>query len=75
MPSHPVSYNLRGWRITPPEQLKNITDHIPAKRLGTVDEVANICLYLSSPMADYITGETLYIDGGQRLWGDNFLLA
>lgn len=64
-----------GLENYPPDMLKNITDHIPAKRLGTVEEVGNMCLYLASPMADYITGETLYIDGGQRLWGDNFLLT
>jgi len=54
----------------PPEFLKGITSKIPMKRLGTVDEVAYLVSFLSSPMAAYITGETVYIDGGQRLWGD-----
>jgi citronellol/citronellal dehydrogenase len=40
------------------------------KRLGTVDEIASSVLFLASPMATYITGDTLYVDGGQRLWGD-----
>lgn len=54
----------------PPEFLKDIEVAIPAKRLGTIDEVAYIALFLCSPMARFITGETVYVDGGQRLWGD-----
>lgn len=53
-----------------PEFLKGIEEVIPAKRLGTTDEVAWLTLFLCSPMAKYITGETVYVDGGQRLWGD-----
>jgi NAD(P)-dependent dehydrogenase (short-subunit alcohol dehydrogenase family) len=37
---------------------------IPAKRLGTVDEIADAILFLSSQMATYITGQTLAVDGG-----------
>jgi citronellol/citronellal dehydrogenase len=54
----------------PPEFLKDIEVAIPAKRLGTIDEVAYLTLFLCSPMARFITGETVYVDGGQRLWGD-----
>ncbi|MBK7147978.1 MAG: SDR family oxidoreductase [Bacteroidetes bacterium] len=54
----------------PPEFLAGIETAIPAKRLGTVEEVGYITLFLCSPMAKFITGETVYVDGGQRLWGD-----
>ncbi|MFN8285924.1 MAG: SDR family oxidoreductase [Chitinophagales bacterium] len=54
----------------PPDFLKGIEDSIPAKRMGSTDEVAWLTLFLLSPMAQYITGETVYVDGGQRLWGD-----
>ena len=54
----------------PQEFLKDIEKSIPAKRLGTIDEVAYLTLFLCSPMAKFITGETVYVDGGQRLWGD-----
>jgi citronellol/citronellal dehydrogenase len=54
----------------PPEFLAGIESSIPAKRLGTVEEVGYITLFLCSPMAKFITGETVYVDGGQRLWGD-----
>jgi NAD(P)-dependent dehydrogenase (short-subunit alcohol dehydrogenase family) len=42
----------------------------PLKRAGTVADVARAVAYLFSPAGDYITGETLCIDGGARLWGD-----
>lgn len=61
-----------GLEQYPPEFLKGIEDIIPAKRLGTIEEVAYLTLFLCSPMAKFITGETVYIDGGQRLWGDMF---
>ena len=61
-----------GLENYPPEFLHGIEESIPAKRLGTVEEVAWLTLFLCSPMAAYITGETVYIDGGQRLWGDLF---
>lgn len=54
----------------PPQLLNNINANIPLKRMGTCEEVAYPVLFLASPMASYITGETLYVDGGMRLWGD-----
>ena len=63
-----------GLKQYPPALLQGIADRIPAKRLGSVEEVAGLATYLTSPIARYITGETIYIDGGQRLWGDTFTL-
>lgn len=54
----------------PPEFLAGVEASIPAKKLGTTEEVGWLTVFLCSPMAQYITGETVYIDGGQRLWGD-----
>lgn len=61
-----------GLENYPPNLLQGIANKIPVKRLGEVDEVAWLTLFLCSPMAGFITGETVYIDGGQRLWGDLF---
>jgi citronellol/citronellal dehydrogenase len=56
----------------PPELTADLTKHIPMKRLGSVDEVAWMTLFLASPMGAYTTGDTIYVDGGARLWGDIF---
>ncbi|MCH2022764.1 MAG: SDR family oxidoreductase [Saprospiraceae bacterium] len=56
----------------PDELLEGVSDRIPLKRLGTTKEVADLSIFLMSPMAGFITGETVYIDGGHRLWGDLF---
>lgn len=59
-----------GMEQYPEEFKQGMVQVVPARRLGTVDEVADLALFLSSPNVSYITGETIYIDGGQRLWGD-----
>ncbi len=59
-----------GLENYPPELLNGVAKNIPMKRLGSMEEVAWLTLFLASPMASYITGETMYVDGGSRLWGD-----
>ncbi len=44
--------------------LGEVKKRIPAKRLGTAEEVAAAVLYLVSPAAAYVTGQVLVIDGG-----------
>jgi 3-oxoacyl-[acyl-carrier protein] reductase len=44
------------------DMLKNI----PLARFGTADEVANVALFLCSPLASYITGQTIEVNGGWR---------
>jgi len=43
---------------------------IPAKRLGKPEEVAAAVCFLLSPAGNFITGETIKVDGGGSLWGD-----
>ncbi len=48
-----------------PEQAKtDLQTQIPLQRLGTPADVASAVLFLVSPGADYITGQTLHVDGG-----------
>lgn len=37
---------------------------VPMKKMGTPEDVANVALFLASPESDYITGETIRVDGG-----------
>ncbi|MEO6039282.1 MAG: SDR family oxidoreductase [Saprospiraceae bacterium] len=59
-----------GLENYPPEFTQNMERSIPMHRLGTVEEVAALTLFLASPLAAYMTGDTIYMDGGARLWGD-----
>jgi 3-oxoacyl-[acyl-carrier protein] reductase len=40
---------------------------VPMKRMGTVDDIANAALYFASEEANYVTGQTIVVDGGQIL--------
>lgn len=42
----------------------------PMLRFGDAFDVAEACAYLAAPSAKFITGETLTVDGGGRLWGE-----
>ncbi|WP_374763991.1 3-oxoacyl-[acyl-carrier-protein] reductase [Yunchengibacter salinarum] len=46
------------------EQKARITGNIPAGTLGTGDDIAAAVLYLASPAAGYVTGQTLHVNGG-----------
>lgn len=46
------------------EALKRLTDGIPLGRTGTVHDIVGAVLFLASNNSDYITGQTLLIDGG-----------
>jgi len=46
------------------ETVKGWTDAIPLKRGGTPEDIANACVFLSSDLATYITGQVINVDGG-----------
>ncbi|WKY46490.1 3-oxoacyl-[acyl-carrier-protein] reductase [Eubacteriaceae bacterium ES3] len=47
-----------------PEMLEEILKNIPLSRFGSIEDIANMCVYLGSDLAGYITGEVIKIDGG-----------
>jgi len=64
-----------GMERYPPEVIDRVRRATPLKRLGDEREVAQLAAYLSSKYADFVTGQTIYIDGGGSLWGDRWDIA
>lgn len=46
------------------EQKEILLKKVPAGRLGKPNDVAHACVFLASPWSDYITGQTLHVNGG-----------
>ncbi|AQA22378.1 KR domain protein [Rhodococcus sp. MTM3W5.2] len=46
-----------------------VTNSVPLRRYGTPRDVANVCRFLASPLADYVSGVVLATDGGWALGG------
>ena len=52
---------------TIPETVRaEMLKQIPLARLGAPQDVANVVLFLCSPLAGYVTGQTLEVNGGWR---------
>ncbi|NDJ19965.1 SDR family oxidoreductase [Myxacorys almedinensis] len=56
--------------VDDPEKQKVVESHIPMKRAGESAEMAAAVAFLASDEASYITGQTLFIDGGLTLYAD-----
>jgi glucose 1-dehydrogenase len=57
----------RAW-IDDPEKRKQVEEHIPMRRAGDSDEMAGVTCFLASDDAAYITGQTVFVDGGLTLF-------
>lgn len=47
-----------------PSWVKDRAENIPLDRLGTLDDVSNVALFLASDVSEYVSGEIIHIDGG-----------
>jgi glucose 1-dehydrogenase len=59
----------RSW-IDDPEKREMVVTHIPMARAGDAEEMAGTTAFLLSDEAGYITGQTLFVDGGLTLFAD-----
>ena len=57
----------RAW-IDDPVKRKQVESHIPMARAGTADEMGAVACFLASDYAAYITGQTIFVDGGLTLF-------
>jgi glucose 1-dehydrogenase len=57
----------RAW-IDDPAKRRQVEKHIPMQRAGEADEMAGVTCFLASDLAAYVTGQTLFVDGGLTLF-------
>ena len=50
-----------------PKRLEGALKRIPLRRLGTPTDMAGVALFLASPLAAYVVGQTVIVDGGLLL--------
>jgi 3-oxoacyl-[acyl-carrier protein] reductase len=58
------SARARSLGIAPEEQFKLLSETIPVRRMGQPSEIGDLCAYLCSLRAGYLTGQTIVVDGG-----------
>ena len=58
--------NKEAWDT--PQALNKLLELIPYNRIGLPDDIGKLALWLASDEADYITGTTIFIDGGMTLY-------
>lgn len=54
-------------KAMPEETLSKMTASIPMGRIGQTEDIANMVVFLSSSLSDYITGQVICVDGGMSM--------
>jgi glucose 1-dehydrogenase len=60
----PINHDV----LNDPEQKREVLEEIPLGRWGRVDDVAKAIAWVASEQAGYVTGTTLFVDGGMTLY-------
>jgi 3-oxoacyl-[acyl-carrier protein] reductase len=59
-----LATRAKSLGVTPEKQLKRLAETIPVRRMGQPNEIGDLCAYLCSAQAGYLTGQTIVVDGG-----------
>lgn len=62
-----VETKLTQVTMSHPKRRAGALATIPAGRFGTVEDMAGVAVFLASPLADYLTGQMIVVDGGMSL--------
>jgi len=58
--------NRGAWET--PEALKSLLKLIPSGRIGVPEDIGRVAVWLASDAADYVHGQTIFVDGGMTLY-------
>lgn len=61
-----TSINTEAWAT--PEAYNELMNLVPYKRIGEPEEMGRVAVFLASDQADYITGASIFVDGGMTLY-------
>jgi NAD(P)-dependent dehydrogenase (short-subunit alcohol dehydrogenase family) len=61
----PVETAMTAGLLAQPEAVRQVLSRTPLGRFGNADEIAGVVYFLAGPDAGYITGQTIYADGGR----------
>ena len=59
-----LSARAKSLGTTPDALFKRLSESIPVRRMGQPNEIGDLCAYLCSAQAGYLTGQTIVVDGG-----------
>jgi 3-oxoacyl-[acyl-carrier protein] reductase len=62
-----IKTKLANFILRNPEALQAVLANIPANRIGDAAEIAGVVMFLASPLASYICGHTVVVDGGMMI--------
>jgi NAD(P)-dependent dehydrogenase (short-subunit alcohol dehydrogenase family) len=48
--------------------IKSRLEHVPARRIGSVEDVAQACVYLAADSGSFVTGQAIHVNGGQYMY-------